>query len=504
MRKNPTSTIPALSLGLLAGLALLLAVNLPDLSAQAPPAAAPKPAQAPPAAAPAPVTNGAEKVLAPLPSLAPMVKKVKPAIVNIFTVKVVKLRGGPGFRFNRPNDGLRSPEEDLFNNFFGFPGIPPREYKERALGSGFIFDPAGYVITNNHVVEGADDIKVKLEDGQEIPAKVIGTDPKTDIALLKLDKEGTYPFISFGSSDEVEIGDWVVAVGNPYGLEHTVTAGILSARGRAIGAGPYDDFLQTDASINPGNSGGPLLNLQGEVVGINTMIVYGGNGIGFAIPSSLATRIVDKLKTVGRVDRGWLGVIIQEVTPDLARSFGLAEPKGALIGTVQPNSPALEAGLREGDIVLSFDGKPIGEFQELSALVADTDVGKEVSVVVLRDKQEITIKAKIGLMPDSDQAGGLGGGKAPEDIGIQVRELTPELARSMGVDPLGVLVENVAEESAAGQAGIRPKDIILRVDNTRVNSLADFRKALESHPKESNYLFQLRRGDVSIFISFTP
>ncbi|MDR2339152.1 MAG: Do family serine endopeptidase [Deltaproteobacteria bacterium] len=436
-----------------------------------------------------------------------MVKKVKPAIVNIFTVKVVKLRGGgnfggPGFRFNQPNENFRSPEEEFFNNFFGFPGAPPREYKERALGSGFIFDPAGYVITNNHVVDGADDIKVKLEDGQEIPAKVIGKDPKTDIALLKLDKPGTYPYITFGDSDKVEIGDWVVAVGNPYGLEHTVTAGILSARGRAIGAGPYDDFLQTDASINPGNSGGPLLNLQGEVVGINTMIVYGGNGIGFAIPSSMATKIVDKLKTVGRVDRGWLGVIIQEVTPELAQSFGLKEPRGALIGTVQPDTPAAQAGFREGDIVLSFDGKDIKQFQDLSAFVADTDVGKEVNVVVFRDKQDINLKVKIGLMPDSGQAIP-GSGSSPEEIGLQVRELTPELARSMGVDPVGVLVENVAQDSAAGQAGIRPRDIILRIDNNKVNSVADFQSALQSHTKGEAFLFQLRRGDVSIFVSFS-
>jgi serine protease Do len=437
-----------------------------------------------------------------------MVKKVQPAIVNIFTVKVVKLRGGgnwggPGFRFNPPGGDMRSPDEEFFNQFFGFPSQPPREYKERALGSGFIFDPAGYVITNNHVVDGADDIKVKLEDGSEIPAKVIGKDPKTDIALLKLDKEGTYPYIGFGDSDKVEIGDWVVAVGNPYGLEHTVTAGILSARGRAIGAGPYDDFLQTDASINPGNSGGPLLNLQGEVVGINTMIVYGGNGIGFAIPSSMATKIVDKLKTVGHVDRGWLGVIIQEVTPELAQYFGLKDPKGALIGTVQPDTPAADAGFKEGDIIINFDGKDIKQFQDLSSFVADTEVGKEVSVVVFRDKKEITLKVKVGLLPDSGQSVPGSGGSA-EDIGLQVRDITPEIARSQNIDAgTGVLVENVAQDSTAYQAGIRPKDIILEFNQVKVNSVADFQKVLDSHKKGDPYLFRIKRGDVSIFVTFT-
>ncbi|MDR2198062.1 MAG: Do family serine endopeptidase [Deltaproteobacteria bacterium] len=435
-----------------------------------------------------------------------MVKQVKPAIVNIFTVKVVKLRGGgnfggPGFRFNQPNDGFRSPEEEFFNNFFGFPGAPPREFKERALGSGFIFDPAGYVITNNHVVEGAEDIKVKLEDGQEIPAKVIGKDPKTDIALLKLDKDGPYPYISFGDSDRVEIGDWVVAVGNPYGLEHTVTAGILSARGRAIGAGPYDDFLQTDASINPGNSGGPLLNLQGEVVGINTMIVYGGNGIGFAIPSTMATKVVDKLKSVGRVDRGWLGVIIQEVTPELAQYFGLKEPRGALIGQVQPDTPAAQAGFKEGDIVLNFDGKDIKQFQDLSSFVADTDVGKEAKVVVFRDKKENTLTVKVGLLPDAAQSAP-GSGTSPEDIGLQVRELTPDLARSLGVPPGGVVVQNVDPSSAAAQAGIRPNDVILKIDDKDVKSLNDFQLALNGHAKGEAYVFWLKRGDINLFLSF--
>jgi serine protease Do len=428
-----------------------------------------------------------------------MVKKVKPAVVNIFTMRVVRARPGPSWNF--PRGGPFDSDEDLFNNFFGFPNQPPREYKERALGSGFIFDPQGYIITNNHVVDGADEIKVKLDDGQEIPAEIIGKDPKTDIALLKLTKEGTYPYISFGQSDNVEIGDWLVAIGNPYGLEHTVTAGILSARGRALGAGPYDDFLQTDASINPGNSGGPLLNLQGEVVGINTMIAAGGNGIGFAIPSSMAMKIVEKLRTTGRVDRGWLGVYIQEVTPDLARAFGLPEPKGALIGTIQPGTPAEEAGFQHGDVVLVFDGKPIKQFSELSAYVADTEVGKVCDVVVWRDKKEVTLKVKIGLLPDSGQSL-TASGSTPQDLGISVREITPDMARSLGIDPpMGLLVENVAPDSPAGQAGIRPRDVILEIDQVHINTLAEYQKVLQDHNKEEPFIFFVRRGEANLFIS---
>jgi serine protease Do len=447
------------------------------------------------------------KVLAPLPSLAPMVKIAQPAVVNIFTVKVVRSRGGPSFP-GRPNipgpqgGPFNSPEEEFFNNFFGFPQAPPREYKERALGSGFIFDAQGYVITNNHVVDGADDIKVKLDDGQEIPAAVIGKDPKTDIAVLKLSKEGTYPYISFGDSDKVEIGDWLVAIGNPYGLEHTVTAGILSARGRAIGAGPYDDFLQTDASINPGNSGGPLLNLQGQVVGINTMIVAGGNGIGFAIPSSLATKIVDKLRTVGRVDRGWLGVYIQEVTPELAQGFGLDSPRGALVGTIQPDTPAEAAGFQHGDVVLTFDGKPIKQYQELSSFVADTEVGKVCQVVVWRDRKEKVLSVTIGLLPDASQ-NPPGSGNNPQDLGLTVREITPDVARSLGLEPpQGLLIENVGPDSPAGQAGIRPRDVVLEIDGTRVNSMTDYQKALNDHAKDTPYVFFVKRGEHNLFVSF--
>jgi serine protease Do len=446
------------------------------------------------------------KILSPLPSLAPMVQKAQPAVVNIFTVKVVRSRGGPAFPgrppFGPPGGPFSSPEEEFFNNFFGFPNQPPREYKERALGSGFIFDPAGYVITNNHVVDGADDIKVKLDDGQEIPATVIGKDPKTDIALLKLSKEGIYPFIRFGDSDQVEIGDWLVAIGNPYGLEHTVTAGILSARGRAIGAGPYDDFLQTDASINPGNSGGPLLNLMGQVVGINTMIVAGGNGIGFAIPSKLATKIVDKLRTVGRVDRGWLGVYIQEVTPELAQGFGLDSPRGALVGTIQPNTPAEAAGFRHGDVVLTFDGKPIKQYQELSSYVADTEVGKVCQVVVWRDRKETTLTVTIGLLPDATQALP-GSGNSPQDLGLTVREISPDIARSLGVDPgHGLLVEGVSPDGPAGQAGVRPRDVILEIDNVRVNSLTDYQKVLSDHAKDTPYVLFIKRGEHNLYLSF--
>jgi serine protease Do len=431
-----------------------------------------------------------------------MVKKAQPAVVNIFTVRVVRTRGGWGTPRNSP---FGSPpfgyDDEFFNNFFGIPNAPPREYKERALGSGFIFDPEGYIITNNHVVDGADEIKVKLDDGQQITAEVIGKDPKTDIALLKLSKPGVYPYISFGDSDKVEIGDWLVAIGNPYGLEHTVTSGILSARQRSLGAGPYDAFLQTDASINPGNSGGPLINLHGEVIGINSMIAAGGNGIGFAIPSSLATKIVDKLKRTGRVDRGWLGVLIQEVTPELAKGFGLDEAQGALIGTIQSNSPAAEAGFKHGDVVLIFDGKPIKNYSELSSYVADTEVGKVCDVIVWREGKRQTVKVKVGLLPDASQSL-VAGGSTPQDLGLSVREITPDMARSLGLDPpRGLLVENVLADSPSAQYGIMARDIILEIDRKPVNTIADYQKILSDHDKKEPFLFFIKRGEGSIYLT---
>ncbi len=328
-------------------------------------------------------------------SFADLAEKVKPAVVNISTEKTVRIPGSPFRHFFGPDE---SPFGDFFNRFFG--DIPDRELKQQSLGSGFIIDKDGYIITNNHVVEGADEIKVKLADGREFKAKVIGRDSKTDLALIKISSVfKNLPTLSLGDSDKVRVGDWVLAIGNPFGLEHTVTQGIISASGRAIGAGPYDNFLQTDAPINPGNSGGPLVNLKGEVIGINTAIIAGGQGIGFAIPSNMAKSVISQLKEKGRVTRGWIGVSIQSLTPEIAYVVGLKEPKGALVADVVPGGPADYAGIRRGDIIISFDGKTIKDISDLPKIVAQTDIGKMVEMKIIRQGKELTINIKVGEMP---------------------------------------------------------------------------------------------------------
>jgi serine protease Do len=489
----------ALALGALAWAGFSASAQDSGAPATVPSAAPVEPAApAPPVAAPPAAPTGER--LVGLPSVAPVVDKASPAVVNIFTVKVVRNEFGNRFRRNVPR-GFRGMPDDFMEEFFGFPVPPPREYKERALGSGFIFDPQGYIITNNHVVEGADDIKVKLDDGREISAEIIGRDPKTDLALIKLTTAGTYPFVKMGNSDLISIGDWLVAIGNPFGLEHTVTAGILSARGRTIGVGPYDDFLQTDASINPGNSGGPLLNLYGEVVGINTIIIAGGNGIGFAIPSNVAIKIVDQLKTSGRVDRGWIGVIIQQVTEDVAKGFGVEESQGALVASVTEGSPAQQGGVRHGDIIVEFDGKPINQFQELTAVVADTPIGKDVNVVVVRDRKRVTLKINVGRLEDDSQPGTETAGPAGGiDLGLTLREMTPEIRSRLNVsEGAGLLVEGVAADSLAAEVGIQPQDVILEIDRRPVKTVADYNQALRQHPKDSPLLLWVQRGGQTIY-----
>jgi serine protease Do len=313
-------------------------------------------------------------------SFADLVKKVKPAVVNISTTKTVRVPGNPFKHFFGPQQG---PFGDFFGQFFG--DVPDREMKQRSLGSGFIIDKAGYILTNNHVVQGADEIKVKLASGAEYTAKVVGRDPKTDLALIKISSLfKDLPTLPLGDSDSMQVGDWVLAIGNPFGLEQTVTQGIISASGRVIGSGPYDNFLQTDAPINPGNSGGPLINLKGEVIGINTAIVAAGQGIGFAIPASTAKAVVAQLREKGKVVRGWIGVSIQTVTPDLAKAFGLKEVQGALVADVVPGGPAEKGGIKRGDVVVAFDGKNVKSSSDLTWIVAETPVGKTVDVKVMR------------------------------------------------------------------------------------------------------------------------
>jgi serine protease Do len=323
---------------------------------------------------------------------------VSPAVVNIRTEKVVK-GGGPVFRHFQSPFGRDDPFRDFFERFFG--DVPRGEFKQRSLGSGFCIDKEGYIVTNNHVVENADEIKVKLKSGKEYDAEIVGRDAKTDIALIKVKSWRGFQTVELGDSDELKVGEWVVAIGSPFGLEHTVTAGIVSAKGRVIGSGPYDDFIQTDASINPGNSGGPLINMKGEVVGINTAIFSrsGGNvGIGFAIPINLARGIIDQLKTSGTVTRGWLGVSIQDLTAELAEYYGVKAGKGALVGEVFKGDPADKAGIKPKDVIVEVDGDKIEDSRHLSQKIAGIPVGGKITLKVVRDGKERTFTVKMNTL----------------------------------------------------------------------------------------------------------
>ncbi len=432
-----------------------------------------------------------------LPSLSELIKDVKPAVVNISTTTVFK---GPDMqeRFY----GQQNPFKDFFGNdffekFFG--DMPRKEFKHRSLGSGFIIDREGYILTNNHVVEKASSIKVKLSDDKEYDAKVIGRDAKTDIALIKIDAKHNLPVAAFGDSTKLEVGDWVVAIGNPFGLEQTVTAGIVSAKGRVIGAGPYDDFIQTDASINPGNSGGPLFNLKGEVVGINTAIVSGGQGIGFAIPINVAKEMLAQLKSKGRVARGWLGVVIQKITPEIAKSFGLKESEGALVSDVMEQSPAEKAGIKRGDIIISFNEKKIKDMDMLPRLVGATEIGKQVKVGIIRDGKNFEVNIMIDELKEERLAS-----KKPEvekDFGLVVQDITPEIAKHMNLkDKKGVIVTDVQPGSPAQNVDIRSGDIIKEINRKPVRNITDFKDATKRGNVKEGIVLLVKRENSTFYI----
>ena len=429
-------------------------------------------------------------------SFSQLAKMVKPAVVNVSTTSTVRVPGNPFKQFFGPHG---EPYGDFFGRFFG--DIPDREMKQRSLGSGFIVDKEGYIITNNHVVSGADEIKVKLADGREYTAKVVGRDNKTDLALIKISSIfKDLPTLALGDSDSMQVGDWVLAIGNPFGLEHTVTQGIISASGRVIGSGPYDNFLQTDAPINPGNSGGPLVNLKGEVIGINTAIVAAGQGIGFAIPSSTAKTVIAQLREKGKVIRGWLGVSIQMVTPDLAPTFGMKEPQGALVADVVKGSPAEKAGIKQGDIILSFDGRKIKTSSELPWIVADTPVGKTVDVKLMRQGKEMDIKVTIVEMTEQRVASQEG--KTSTTFGLTVDDITPQWKRQFGIKArTGVIVIKVEADSPADDAGIEPGDVIREVNKKAIRNLRDYKKAVAQIKENEAVVFLMNRGDQSFYIS---
>lgn len=432
-----------------------------------------------------------------LPSFADLVEKLKPSVVNISTTGMVR-RGGRG-----PSPFGKSPfrKDDPFGEFFEkfFGEMPQREFKQRGLGSGFIISEDGYVVTNNHVLEIADDIEVIFENGEKYKAEIIGKDPKTDLALIKIEPKESLQAVRFGNSDKLRIGDWVIAIGNPFGLGHTVTAGIVSAEGRVLGMGSYDDFIQTDAPINPGNSGGPLFNLEGEVVGVNTAIVYSGQGIGFAIPINLTKSVIDQLKETGTVIRGWLGVLIQQITPEIAEGLGLKGVKGILVSDVSPDSPADKAGIKRGDIIVDFNGKKVDEVNELTGMVAQMVPGSDVDVRVLRNGEESDFKVTLGKLPDTVSESKEEDIK--EEIGIAANEITPQIASqfNLGVSE-GVVITGVEGGSVAGEAGLRPGDVILEISKKPIINLDDYRSAMDEVKKGGSALFLVKRGENTLYI----
>lgn len=405
------------------------------------------------------------------PDFASLAEQLKPSVVNISTAKTVKQRS-PSFRGPRTPGG-GDPFDEFFERFFR--EAPQSPHKERALGSGFIISADGYILTNDHVVDGADEIKVKLSDGREFSGEVRGLDPKLDLALIKIETGEDLPFARMGESDNIKVGEWVMAIGNPFGLEQTVTVGIVSAKGRVIGAGPYDDFIQTDASINPGNSGGPLFNVKGEVVGINTAIVAGGQGIGFAIPVNMAKQIIPQLRDEGHVTRGWLGVTVQAVSKELADSFGLETPRGALVNEIVKDSPADKAGLQRGDILLGYDGQMISEINDLPRLVAVTPVDKAVKVTIFRDGKEREVKVTIGKMNEGGQELAASDKESGGSLGLTAVNVTPELTERFALEGTeGILITEIASDGPAADANLRVGDLIVEADGTEIKSIRDF------------------------------
>ena len=448
-------------------------------------------------------------------SFADLTEQVSPAVVNITTTSVVSqpTGGGPAFP-----EG--SPFSDLFREF-GFPGMPggpeggpsPRApQRSNALGSGFVISADGYIVTNNHVIDGADQIEIEFYSGETLPAEVVGTDPNTDVALLKVESDKAIPFVGFGNSDDARVGDWVLALGNPLGQGFSASSGIVSARNREL-SGTYDDYLQTDAAINRGNSGGPLFNLKGEVIGVNTAILSpngGSIGIGFSMASNVVSQVVDQLREFGETRRGWLGVMIQDVTPEMAEAMNLDAEGGAMITDV-PEGPARDAGLETGDVIVAFDGQPVEDTRGLVRRVAEAPSGDTVQVEVVREGESQTIDVTLGRRETAQGEGG--GSTATEEptetdlLGMSLTPLTPEMAQELGVsrDTKGVAITDVDPEGAAADKGLAPGDVITDVNQQKVTTIKELqdRVAEARDAGRKSVLMLIRRGGEPLFVALT-
>lgn len=432
------------------------------------------------------------------PDFVELARKLKPTVVNIGTEKKPKQQRRQQARPFGSSPFGADPFQDFFDKFFE--DQRPQNRAQRSLGSGFVISADGYILTNNHVVDGADEIKVKFDNGKELKGELKGSDAKLDLALIKVTTDEKLNVAALGDSDGIDVGEWVMAIGNPFGLSETVTAGIVSAKGRVIGSGPYDDFIQTDASINPGNSGGPLFNAKGEVIGINTAIIAGGQGIGFAIPVNMAKSIITQLKDTGKVTRGWIGVSIQTVTKELADSFGLPTEKGALVSDVTPGSPAEKGGIRSGDIITSFDGKTIKEMNDLPRLVAATAAGKSVPVQVIREGKEESLMLVIEKMQDGDDD--VPPNQNSQDkLGLTVKDLTKELAANLRIkETTGVVVIDVKPDSLALTVGIQRGDILKEVNGIRISKAEEYEKALATLKKDKVLRLLVKHGESSRYV----
>ena len=426
-------------------------------------------------------------------SFTELAENASPAVVNIRTVKTIE---GGSRVFRHFFQGPRG-HDDMFDEFFRkFFDEDPREFKQKSLGSGFILNKDGYIVTNHHVIKDAEEIQVKLKTGKEYDAKIEGADPSTDLALIKIKADEELPTLKLGDSDNLKIGQWIIAIGNPFGLEHTVTAGIVSAKGRVIGAGPYDDFIQTDASINPGNSGGPLINMDGEVIGINTAIVAGGDGIGFAIPITMAKDIIDQLRKTGEVTRGWLGVGIQDLDQELKEYYDVDQ--GVLVTQVFPGDPADKAGIKPQDVILSVGGKSVDSARELSKVVAELTVGETVEIKINRKGEVQSIEVEIAKRDESRIASTMEGephDRSSDELGIEVSDITPNIAERFNLPNRdGVIVVNVRSGSNAAKAGIQQGDIIKEVNHQAVNSVADYEAILSDIEDGDVIQFYIKRA----------